>query len=101
MTDSHVDLAKLSPAPFVAKHTSQPAEELLSAMRAMLAKGGPLCFLVDCTITHPDDTAPMTVAFFGNGPAGETNALFFALARNAFDGDPEALAWWEANRRKR
>ena len=26
---------------------------------------------------------------------------FAALARNAFDGDPEALAWWEANRRHR
>lgn len=23
---------------------------------------------------------------------------FIALARNAFAGDPEALAWWEANR---
>ena len=29
------------------------------------------------------------------------NAAFIALARNAFDGDPEALAWWEENRRKR
>lgn len=25
---------------------------------------------------------------------------FAALARNAFDGDPEALAWWEANRKR-
>lgn len=31
----------------------------------------------------------------------ETDAAFIALARNAFDGDPEALAWWEANRRRR
>lgn len=27
-------------------------------------------------------------------------AEFAALARNAFDGDPEALAWWEANRKR-
>lgn len=26
---------------------------------------------------------------------------FCALARNAFAGDPEALAWWEANRKHR
>ena len=26
-----------------------------------------------------------------------TDAEFFVLARNAFAGDPEALAWWEAN----
>jgi hypothetical protein len=31
---------------------------------------------------------------------GNTDAEFIALARNAFDGDPEALAWWEANRRR-
>lgn len=31
----------------------------------------------------------------------QNNAEFIALARNAFDGDPEALAWWEENRRKR
>ena len=30
----------------------------------------------------------------------EANCEFIALARNAFDGDPEALAWWEENRRK-
>lgn len=29
------------------------------------------------------------------------DAAFIAMARNAFDGDPEALAWWEANRRRR
>lgn len=26
---------------------------------------------------------------------------FIWLARQAFDGDPEAFAWWEANRRRR
>ncbi len=30
----------------------------------------------------------------------EVNAEFIVLARNAFAGDPEALAWWEANRVK-
>ncbi len=28
----------------------------------------------------------------------KANAAFIAMARNAFAGDPEALAWWEANR---
>ena len=32
---------------------------------------------------------------------GEAACAFAALARNAFDGDPEALAWWEANRKRR
>lgn len=30
----------------------------------------------------------------------DADGAFFALARNAFDGDLEALAWWEANRRR-
>ena len=33
--------------------------------------------------------------------AGGDDANFICLARAAFDGDPEALTWWEANRRKR
>jgi hypothetical protein len=36
-----------------------------------------------------------------NDNIGEANLGFVALARNAFDGDPIALAWWEANRTKR
>jgi hypothetical protein len=32
--------------------------------------------------------------------AAQTNLAFAAIARNAFDGDPEALAWWEAHRVK-
>ncbi len=35
-----------------------------------------------------------------NDRIGEANLAFAALARNAFLGDPEALAWWEANRAK-
>lgn len=31
----------------------------------------------------------------------KADAEFCAMARNAFDGDPEALAWWEKNRRRR
>ena len=31
----------------------------------------------------------------------QEDARFFALARNAFAGDPESLAWWEANRERR
>jgi hypothetical protein len=30
----------------------------------------------------------------------ENEAQFLERARVAFDGDPEALAWWEANRKK-
>ncbi len=33
--------------------------------------------------------------------ATPTDAEFIAMARNAFDGDIEALAWWNANRVKR
>lgn len=36
-------------------------------------------------------------------PSGFMNhddAVFICLARNAFDGDPEALAWWETNRKR-
>lgn len=32
--------------------------------------------------------------------SGHASVVFAAMARNAFDGDPAALAWWEANRRK-
>ncbi len=31
---------------------------------------------------------------------GKTAVEFAVLARQAFAGDPESLAWWEANRRK-
>jgi len=30
----------------------------------------------------------------------QANADFIVVARNAFAGDPEALAWWEKNRAK-
>lgn len=33
-------------------------------------------------------------------PNQETDLKFIALARNAFDGDSKAFAWWEENRRK-
>ena len=50
-----------------------------------------------------------TELFFGRQRQGtrhqqilkEADAEFCALARNAFDGDPEALTWWEANRKRR
>lgn len=35
------------------------------------------------------------------GKNEHADAEFIALARNAFAGDPEALAWWEANRKRR
>lgn len=43
------------------------------------------------------DGFPVMLSEFDN----EEDLKFWLLARNAFDGDPEALAWWEANRQKR
>ena len=31
---------------------------------------------------------------------GDDDLEFVLLARNAFDGDQEALAWWEENRKR-
>ncbi len=66
-----IDLSKLSPAPwFVNPRT------------------GDLCH------GDPNDDRD-------NYPIDDPDAdEFVALARNAFAGDPEALAWWEANRVK-
>ena len=50
---------------------------------------------------------PCTIAACCNGPfapereTAVANRDFIILARAAFSGDPEALAWWEANRVRR
>jgi hypothetical protein len=80
-----------TPGPWIAKHTQQSIDEILDAMRQMLEKGNAQCKWVDSTIFHPDDTEPMTIAFIGNGPAGEANALLIAAA-------PELLAACERAR---
>lgn len=49
----------------------------------------------------PNGTARVTVELAGFGKFDRReDAEFAALARAAFDGDEEALAWWEANRKK-
>jgi hypothetical protein len=71
-----MDLEKLTPAPW----TCEEGERL-----AFVTRSG------------------RCIGSFGwwEGEDGNADAAFIALARNAFDGDPEALAWWEANRRRR
>lgn len=50
------------------------------------------------------DKADAWELFSGDTPIGffeyPEDAAFIALAKKAFDGDPEALEWWEANRRR-
>ncbi len=41
------------------------------------------------------------IGFDDDEPDNLAMIQFIVLARNAFDGDPEALAWWEENRNKR
>ncbi len=60
-------------------------------------------------ITHNGEFAIVNAAKNSDGSviiwlpswAGEDLVEFIAMARNAFDGDPAALEWWEANRRRR
>ena len=49
----------------------------------------------------PADRVVATVEISDDGfdrDAACANAEFIVMARNAFDGDQEALTWWEANR---
>lgn len=70
-----IELSKLTPAPWEASVSYQ---QIVSA-----------------------DGTTVIEASDGFGVVCAADKMFIALARNAFDGDPEALAWWEANRRKR
>ena len=81
-----VDLSKLTPAPW---RTSGSKSYVL-----------------------PSHGEPYKIAQLGGSPSSPGliarddeslahDAEFIALARNAFDGDPEALAWWEMNRKRR
>ncbi len=78
-----MDLSKLSPAPW---------------------KRGDKTTQVDAGDVHADGVRVAqcwTSSFAPPVDEAAANAEFIAIARNAFDGDPEALAWWEANRRRR
>lgn len=51
-----------------------------------------------CAVTGENTCGPLFERWDGSGDT--TDAEFTCLARNAFAGDLEALAWWEANRSK-
>ncbi len=71
-----MDLSKLSPAPWTGRGS----------------EGG-----VYGVVSDADGKQIMSALW----PNPVVHAEFAALARNAFAGDPEALAWWEANRVKK
>lgn len=52
-------------------------------------------------VLSPFNYPDHAITGWGSVTQSQADAEFIALARNAFDGDPEALAWWEANRVKR
>lgn len=73
-----IDISKLTPAPWgVGK-------------QGVSVYGPDHCAVVD-TCNRP-------IADDDDVSGEECDLEFIALARNAFAGDPEALAWWEANR---
>lgn len=93
-----MDLSKLSPAPWECENHSECSERSVHA------------FVTDANGKTLFDTLNSDVAVihtehdeYGahySDEQGRVDLGFAALARNAFAGDPEALAWWEANRVK-
>jgi len=71
------DLSKLAPAPWAVKADHEHGGLFVASL-----EGFPILL--------PES----------DGPDGLAALELAALARNAFAGDPEALAWWEANRVK-
>lgn len=81
-----IDLTKLTPAPFeVVPIDGKSIEAAFTGTQALVVQ----------TVDHED--GKHVAFFFSDSP---TDAAFFAMTRNAFAGDPEALAWWEANRNR-
>ena len=81
-----IDLTKLTPAPW---RVTTPEQEGLSQHGS--ADGVRIYGSVDSQWV-----ADVGVGL--NDPERVANAVFIAMACNAFAGDPESLAWWEANR---
>lgn len=81
-----MDLSKISPAPWVAVENPQCD----SAM---------VCYVSQETV-EDESVCCAGLDVYHDMEKVKVNAQFIALARNAFAGDPEALAWWEANRVK-
>ena len=74
-----IDLSKITPAPWICGRVARDEEPdtcIIGAHGVFFAR----------VVGSP-------------GRPAEHDATFIALARNAFDGDPDALAWWEANRK--
>lgn len=69
-----MDLSKLTPAPWEVRKDDDSGTLFIPR-----PNGFPML------LEEQDDPVPLE---------------FAALARNAFDGDPDALAWWEANRKR-
>jgi len=66
-----------------AVYTEQPPEELAEAHLAMLKKGGSKTWFIQTDYTHPDDTSPVIIGVFGNGPKAEFNAKLASLPPKA------------------
>lgn len=85
-----IDLTKLTPAPWWSERRFSNECEIVPRIKCARDKNRECGWIADL-IGAPYLGYESTLA----------NAEFIALARNAFDGDPEALAWWEENRVKR
>ena len=85
-----IDLSKLSPAPWWADNRGRSIDEF---HHVVIDRDGKILF-----DTLNSDAAKKGVSRWDE--QGRIDLEFVALARNAFAGDPEAKAWWEANRVK-
>ena len=81
-----MDLSKLTPAPF----------EVVSIDGAHIQAAFEGC--AGLCVQQVDEHGGHVAFLFEDN---RDTAEFFVMARNAFDGDQAALAWWEANRVRR
>ena len=79
-----IDVTKLTPAPWIME-ARQPGDK-----RILIEQRHDSWHRFMCEVDCDDCDTETAIA----------NAQFIELSRNAFAGNPEALAWWEANRTK-
>ena len=92
-----IDLKNLSPAPWSVRPNEGDPWGILRA-----GDGKPVMdACLESRIPAEYETMPYGPERHAGPPEIAANAAFVALARNAFEGDPEALAWWEQNRKVR